>query len=479
MTKSRVFIGIAISFALGILIASAFNVLRQYTYLLLVIFVLGFVVSFYRQKNKGAFAALFLFCAALGMLRLQVSIKPNEYETILDSKQQLEGYIVEDPAVSSKNQVLTFRPKGYHQDIRLTTTIGQQLFYGDWVVVEGKVADIKNFDDSFDYQKYLQRFNVYAQIYYPKILILKSHKLNPVKEFLLKIKAAYIKRVGEFMAEPEKSLNIGVLIGGHSNLPQDIVDNFNNTGTSHIIAVSGFNITIIVSALAVLAYILGRRAYFWFGVLTIAGFVIITGGSASVVRAGIMGFLLLLSRSVGRQYSVTPALFFAGFIMLVINPKILFWDVGFQLSFAATLGIIYFFPLLQKLMGNWPELLGAKTLILTTLSAIIATLPFILYNFGTLSFAAPIVNVLVLPAVPFAMLFGFLVFVPFLGAGFAMVASLFLRYIIFITKLFAHLPYSFLSIQIPLWVFWVLIAGVFYLYFVLNILAQRRLEHNK
>jgi len=130
-------------------------------------------------------------------------------------------------------------------------------------------------------------------------------------------------------------------------------------------------------------------------------------------------------------------------------------------------------------MGNWPELLGAKTLILTTLSAIIATLPFILYNFGTLSFAAPIVNVLVLPAVPFAMLFGFLVFVPFLGAGFAMVASLFLRYIIFITKLFAHLPYSFLSIQIPLWVFWVLIAGVFYLYFVLNILAQRRLEHNK
>src|SRR6202012_2077621 len=105
---------------------------------------------------------------------------------------------------------------------------------------------------------------------------------------------------------------LGILIGGHSNLPQGIVDNFNNTGTSHIIAVSGFNISIIIIAVISLSYLLGRRPSFWLGVFVIVSFIIITGASASVIRAGIMGFLLLLSRNIGRQYSIAPSLFFAG-----------------------------------------------------------------------------------------------------------------------------------------------------------------------
>src|SRR6185503_14102667 len=129
MTKSKIFIGIAISFALGILIASAFDVSRQTVYLVCGLASVGFVISFYRQKKFGVFVALFLFCAGLGALRLQVSMISNQYQEILDTKQQLEGYIVEDPQVSSKDQILTFRPKGYSQDIRLTTTIGQQFFY--------------------------------------------------------------------------------------------------------------------------------------------------------------------------------------------------------------------------------------------------------------------------------------------------------------------------------------------------------------
>jgi competence protein ComEC len=476
MSKSTVFIGVTISFALGILVASGFDIPRNLVYLVCGLASCGFLISFLKENKAGAFLALFLFCGCLGVVRLQSSISSNQYQDILDTKQKLEGYIVEDPQVSSKNQTLTFRPNGYSQDIRVTTSLGQQVFYGDWVVVEGKIAEVKNFTEGFDYQKYLERFNVYAQSYYPKILILKSHELNPIKEILFKIKYAYIKRAGEFLDEPEKSLNIGVLIGGHSNLSQDLVDNFNNTGTSHIIAVSGFNITIIVSALSFLAFVFGRRAYFWIGLVTIISFVIITGASASVVRAGIMGFLLLVSRSVGRQYSVTPALFFAGLIMLVINPRILFWDVGFQLSFTATLGIIYFSPVLTQLTKNWPEILGIKTLVLTTISAILATLPLILFNFGTLSFTAPIVNVLVLPAVPFAMLFGFLVFVPFLGAGFAMAARLLLSYIIYVTKFFAHLPYSSANIQISIKVFLILYLLVFGVYFLFKYLLKRRLE---
>ena len=475
MSKSKIFIGIAISFAVGILAASAFNVGREYVYIGLALAAAVFALSFISNKKCGALSALFLFFAALGLLRLQISMGPNEYQQVLGSKQQLEGYIVDDVAIKNNLQTIIFCPKNFNQNIQLTAPLTQQFFYGDWVVVEGKIQEPKNYGD-FDYQKYLQRYNIYAVEDYPQILILKTNQLNPVKNFLLKIKVAFTKRLTQLFNEPQNSLLVGILIGGHGSLPQTVVQNFNNTGVSHIIAVSGFNITIIISALAALAYVIGRRASFWLALVTIAAFVIITGASASVVRAAIMGFLLLLALNIGRQYSIAPALFFAALVMLIINPKILFWDVGFQLSFAATLGIIYFMPVLNRLCEKFPQTLGIKTLILTTLSAIIATLPIILFNFGTLSFSAPLVNLLILPFVPATMLFGFLSVLPFVGPGFALVSNWLLLYILKITEVFSNLPYSYLSLQISIWVFWLLTATVFAIYFGLNLIIKANLK---
>jgi competence protein ComEC len=109
---------------------------------------------------------------------------------------------------------------------------------------------------------------------------------------------------------------------------------------------------------------------------------------------------------------------------------------------------------------------------LTTTSAIIATLPLILFNFGTLSFSAPLVNLLILPFVPATMLFGFLSVLPFVGPGFAMPANWLLLYILKITQTFANLPYSYLTLQISVWVFWILITIVFALYFGLNLIVK-------
>jgi len=472
MSKSKIFIGIAIAFGVGVLLASKFNVSAQWTYIFLAACALAFTISFFSEFNRGALGALFLFCLGLGVLRLGASMVQNQYADVLDSKQQMEGYVVEDPDVRSNEQLITFRPKGFSQNILITTTLTQNFFYGDRITMDGTLKEAKNFGD-FDYQKYLERYNIYATVGYPKILILKSHQLNPVKEFLLKIKAGFTQRLAYVLKEPQNSLAVGVLIGGHGNLPKNVVDNFNATGTSHIIAVSGFNITIIVMALASLAYLLGRRASFWLATLAIISFVIITGASASVVRAAVMGFLLLLALNIGRQYSIVPALFFAGLIMLIINPKILFWDVGFQLSFAATLGIVYFFPLLEKFAKKIPEALGAKTLVLTTLSAIVATLPIILFNFGTLSLSAPLVNVLILPVVPFAMLFGFLAVLPFLGAGFALAANGLLVYILKTIGFFGPLRYGSLNLQISAWIFYLLVLAVFGLYFGLNYASKK------
>ena len=283
--------------------------------------------------------------------------------------------------------------------------------------------------------------------------------------------------------EPQDSLLLGILMGQKGFLPQSVVSDFSKTGASHIIAVDGYKVTIIVTLLASLGFYLGRRAVFWLTVSAIIAFVIITGAPSSVVRAAIMGFLLLIALNIGRQYSIVPALFFAALIMLIFNPKILFWDVGFQLSFSATLGIVYFLPVFNQLTPKIPEDFGVKKLFFITLAAVISTLPIILLDFGYLSLSAPIVNVLIMPVLPLAMLCGFFAAVPFVGPGFAMVADWILLYILKITNFFAGLPFSSMPAQIGPWVFWLLVLAVLGFYFLLRLLVKRKIclpvEQNK
>ncbi len=472
MSKSKIFIGISVSFASGIWLGSKFALRHDFIFIVLGICAAIFAFGAIYKYKFSAYAALFLFCAGLGILRSQSAQVSNQYQNIFGTKQKLEGYIVEDTDIRQNNQLLTFQPKDFSQRVLITTTKTQEFFYGDWVVAEGKVAEPKEFSD-FDYPKYLERFNVYALMKYPKVLILKNHQQNFIKENLLKIKHSFTGRVASLLSEPKSSLLLGILIGARKTLPQAIVDNFNSTGVSHIIAISGYNISIIISSLSVLARFFGRRGSFWLSLLVIVSFVMIAGLSASVIRAAIMGLMLLVAFYIGRQYSIAPALFFAGFVMLAINPKILFWDIGFQLSFAATLGIVYFMPLVEDLTKNWPNPLSIKDVFFTTMSAIVATLPLILLYFGRLSLTAPLVNILILPIIPTVMLLGFLGILPVIGAGFAFVAGILLGYILKITSVFASWNYTSLNVSISGWIFLSLTAGVFVLYSILKKLQNR------
>jgi competence protein ComEC len=475
MSKSKVFIGIAVSFAAGVWLGCRYNPPQFYVFVGLAIAAILFALAYNAKHKAAALLAVFLFAATCGVLRLQSSQRPNEYQNLFDSKQQLEGYIVEDTDIRISNQFLTIQPKNFSQRILATANLTDSYFYGDWVVVSGKLTQPQNFSD-FDYQKYLERFGVYAVMSYPKILVLKSHRQNIIKEWLLDIKWAFTKRVERLLPEPQASLLMGILIGARKTLPQNIVDNFNATGTSHIIAISGYNITIIISSLAFLAGWLGRRKSFWLTLGLILGFVILSGASASVIRAAIMGSLGLLSANIGRQYAVGPALFFAGFIMLVINPKILYWDVSFQLSFLATLGIVYFQPLLNDLTAVWDDFTGIKSILLVTLSATFVTLPLILFTFGRLSVVSPLVNILILPIVPLTMLLGFLSVLPFVGAGCAFAANLLLIYILRTTAAFAAVPNGSLSVKISEYLFAVLALAVVGVYLLLKRMVAKKLH---
>lgn len=210
-------------------------------------------------------------------------------------------------------------------------------------------------------------------------------------------------------------------------MPKDLVEEFNRTGTSHVVAISGYNISIIsVLIFNFLAYLLvPKRVSVWIVVAGIIFFTVISGAGASVVRAAIMGGLLIIARARDRIYGVSNALILAGVLMLFFNPRLLRYDAGFQLSFLATLGLIYISPHFEKWFSKVPDVFSLRSNLAATLSAQAATLPVLLFSFGRISVVSPLANVLILPAIPPTMLFGFLAGIAgFVSIGIASVIAI-------------------------------------------------------
>jgi competence protein ComEC len=244
---------------------------------------------------------------------------------------------------------------------------------------------------------------------------------------------------------------------------------FQKTGTTHIIAVSGQNISIVANLLLTTLIFcrVHRKKSFYLICSGIILFVIFTGASSSAVRAGVMAILMLLARQIGRRATGLNLLIFTAVLLVLQNPFILIWDVGFQLSFLSTLGIMLFNPILNFYWRNIPEMLVVKEALVTTSSATIFTLPVILYTFGQISLVSVIVNVLLLWLVPILMFTGFisvlvgLFYFP-LGDLLAWLPWLGMKYLFTVVKFFANLKFSSLNFQLPLLAMLAIYLIIFY-----------------
>jgi len=238
--------------------------------------------------------------------------------------------------------------------------------------------------------------------------VLAAGRPGAFRTALLELKKRLRREAGALLPEPEASFLLGLLIGERQGLPPELADAFRQTGTSHILAVSGYNVTRLIDIFFILcagAALRRRRA----ALIVSAGilaFAAIVGGEASVVRAAIMGCASLLAVLFARRYDGTAALLTAAAAMLAANPFILRHDVGFQLSFAAVWGLHAFGRPLTGKLNFLPEFLGVRQMAGETLAATIATLPVILHAFGRLPLIGPAANLLVLPLVPWAMALG-------------------------------------------------------------------------
>lgn len=350
--------------------------------------------------------------------------------------------------------------------------------YGDRLAITGQLKEPENFHSpvgEFDYKSYLAKSDIYSIVSYPEIKVLAHNQGNGIKSALFWLKQKFETAIEKLLPEPQASFLAGLTLGENRSLPPELSAAFQRTGTTHIVALSGYNISIIASFfMTIFGWLMLKRTWrFWLAALAIVFFTILTGASASVVRAAIMGILILVARQSGRMYSIRNALVFAGAVMVFLNPKILRFDIGFQLSFGATAGLIWLTPVFEKWFLKLPKDFGLKEILIATLAAQLAVLPLLLIYFGQLALISPLVNLVILLFIPQTMLIGFLAgmvgMIWLTGAKIlGWLAWLYLTFELWTIKFFAGLPLSSVKMH---WgwpiaiIYYLILIGLLYLFY--------------
>ncbi len=339
--------------------------------------------------------------------------------------------------------------------------------FGDVVQVWGEPTTPAEFED-FSYKDYLARQGIHSVIRsYGSITTLARDQGNPFFTALYAFQARALATVNALFPEPAASLLAGILLGVDTGIPSDLQNAFSATNTAHIVAISGYNISIVAGMLSLLAIRLtggrtdfGPRRRGLTALIVLAGlaaYTLLVGATPSVVRAAWMGALSVLAVYFRRQNDALTALAFSALVMTAWSPPILY-DLGFQLSFLATLGLILYTSRLADWFSGWlrrwmsaeraRQVVGALSdSFIVTLAAQITSTPLLLFAFRRFSVVGLWTNLLVLPAQPPIEILGGLatlvgVILPPLGQVIAWVAWPFLAWTIGIVEWMARLPYA-------------------------------------
>lgn len=406
---------------------------------LLALLVVGLVVAI-----KFRFILVVLFCFCLGYLRgyqyfQQLGLyqsyynKPTTIRAVADTDaiygraSQLNFDVVNIKTQNHINLAGRVKVEGY----------GSSMVYkGDELQIAGRLSPTKG--------------SAQAKISYANIKVL--HRQPAIIDNLRRRFTASLESV---LPEPQAPFSAGLLIGQRSTIPAEVNDQLSITGLSHLVAVSGYNLTIIIMAARKLA---GKRSKFQTTLLAgllVVLFVLFTGLSASIIRAALVSGLSLITWYYGR--AIKPSLLIIGSAALTAlwNPFYLWSDIGWYLSFLAFFGVLIIGPLLALLLGRGkqPGLVGG--VISETVAAQIMTLPIIMYIFGRVSVVGLVANVLVVPLVPAAMFTSLIVGVIgiielALAIAISWPARLLLTYMLDLVKLFSQVPHASVQQKISL-----------------------------
>jgi len=371
---------------------------------------------------------------------------------------EITARVVSEAIIRPNNTQYRVRNEDLNTDILVTTERGLTLKYGDLILIEGEITEPPIFSE-FNYQKFLAKEGIGFVSYYPQVSVV-DHRPHLFYSKLFTVKDRVRDRLRRFIPYPNNTVISAMILGDGQLVPTSVSDSFSQTGIRHITAISGMHISIIMSLILILLTAIFKiplRYSIGLTILILIVYVAFVGSPASAVRAIIMGSLSLMAIFSGRSYIASRSLLAAGSVMLIFNPLLLRWDIGFQLSFLAVSGIILISPLVwNQLKLLTPNLSGRQGftgslmnglygLLSVTIGAHLATLPLVVYHFGHLSIVAPLTNLLVMPIIPALLVAGFifiltsLVFPP-LSALTALPVYLISQYVIWVSFQTSNLP---------------------------------------
>ncbi len=439
MTKSQIFFWLLVAFIAGVAVASFISLPLA---LIAAVFGLGGALAAFGLLGAPGrvrvavigFCVLSASAGSFWFLR-ESRVPETSLDRAVGQEIAITATVDDDPVRRAQTQRLVVRESESAAKVLVVSRAFPEYGYGDRLRISGRLERPENFSPDFDYAAYLAKDDIYLVMRFPEIELLGHNLGSPLYRFLFRMKERFASNLDRVLPEPHAAFMAGLIIGERQSFPKSLTEKLRQTGTSHVVALSGYNITILADALmkALMIFFVPFRLAFWLAVAGIIGFTMLTGAAASVVRAAVMGILVLIARREGRLYRMRNALAFAAVAMLIHNPQILRFDAGFQLSFMATLGLLYGAPIVeqwyetiklrmippvrdaglirdsrdpQKLRRRKRSLL--KETFIATLAAQFAVLPLLVYQFGTLSLVSPLANLAIIPLIPATMFFGFL-----------------------------------------------------------------------
>ena len=446
------------------------------------------------KENWDVLISVFVLALLLGILRFHLADvqAPAAIEAQVNKNVSFPALIVDEPAkntsqvklIAETNSGIEMNFKS-HTNVRTNaetpktgivvfTKIDREFHYGDEIKVTGKLEKPANFmtdqDMEFDYVNYLRKDGIFYTMHNPKIEILSSGHGNFVKRVLFSVKERFDMAMTKAIPTPESTVMGGIILGERYAFSPSLRQSFMDTGTIHIVTIGGYHVTLVAQWIMEIFGFLPKYAGIGTGIISIFLYVIATGGAQTSIRAGIMATLALVASATGRMYAASRALMISAVIMILINPFVLVYDVSFELSFMATIAIIFLSPLIEPYF-KWIPWKWLRDIVAITSSMYIFALPFILYRMGNLSLVALPANILIVPLMPLSMISGFITgFAGLVSPAFAIlpgkIAYALLYYQITAISMLAHLPFAAVAIQnfsLPIvlviysiffWIFW-------------------------
>jgi competence protein ComEC len=361
-----------------------------------------------------------------------------------------------------------------NQKLSIQTSLTYNPRYADRVELLGVIQPLSTST------QYLAREGVLGTVSFARIDSITAPKGFSLYRFLYSIRDSITDVFTKIFSRDQAALASGLLLGQQSaSFSKELKDDMKASGTTHLVALSGYNIAIVIQVLyGLISFVLSRKKSFLVMVIGIVLFVLMTGAEASVVRAAIMGSLVLVAERLSRVYNFAHAMAATAWVMVLCDPLSFAFDIGFVLSFVSLWGLAYIAPIISALLKRFEKIpLWIAQALSQTIGAQIAVAPLLLYWFGGMSVSGVVTNTILLPLVPFTMGLSFvvgligLVLPPLAWIGSFVVVPL-LSF--FIGAIHIGAQFGFIQYAIPWW-------GVVVCYILLlwvGIQYKRKYQHN-